>query len=273
MLVPRRFFAIVLLPVLAGLCLTGCSDAEAIKAPKKADVQAPAESREARLERLAKSDPIALLEDCLDHYHRTYSNYVCTFTKQERIDGVLREPQTIRIWFRDEPFSVAMKWQKNPGAGDRLLYVAGQYDGKMLVRPAVGWQRALVGSRVRKDPDDPEVRKHSLRPVTMFGFARNLQDLIRVSRQAREKGELKMAFDGYAEVDGRRCLVLVRTLPEAEAYPAVKTMLYIDLEYLVPTAIRAEDAEDKLASSYFYRELQFNQPLEAEVFTPESLGM
>jgi hypothetical protein len=270
---PFRPHVILLLPALAGLCLAGCIDAEAIKAPDKVDVQTPAESREARLERLAKSDPIALLNRCLDHYQQTYQNYVCTFTKQERIDGVLRQPQTIRIWFRDEPFSVAMKWLKNPGAGDRLLYVAGKFDGKMLVRPAVGWQRALVGSRVQKDPDDPEVRKHSLRPVTMFGFARNLKDLIHISRQARQKSELKMRFDGYAEVDGRRCLVLVRKLPDAEAYPAVKTTLYIDMEYLVPTAIRAENAEGKLASSYFYRQLQFNLPLEDEVFTPESLGM
>ncbi|MFW5839595.1 MAG: DUF1571 domain-containing protein [Planctomycetota bacterium] len=265
-----------LLTALPAVCLlmlpltTGC-DARAIDAPKT--VESGEQQGPAELERLARTDQAALLQRCLEHYQANYRNFTCTFTKQERIAGVLREAQRVQVWFRDEPFSVAMKWLENPGAGDRLLYAEGKYDNKMLVRPAVGWQRALVGNRVAKDLDDPAVKSQSLRPVSMFGFARNLQDLIRVYRLAEKRGDLESSFEGYAEVDGRQCMVLVRRLPQNPDYPAEKTTLYIDAEYLVPTAIRAETAEGQLVSNYLYRDLQFNQSMDEDTFTPEALGM
>lgn len=255
------------LTVLPGL--TGCQ-AEATKAPPKIKADPPPRSPQATLEHLARTDHVALLQRCLRHYRRNYEGFVCTFRKQERIDGQLRPEQTVRVKFRDEPFSVAMEWVENAPLGDRLLYVEGKYEGKMLIRPSFA---LLRGMTVKRDPWGQDVQKQTLRPVTGFGFQRAMEGLIETYQQAREKGELETGFDGYARIDDRRCLVLVRELPDKPEYPAPRTVIYIDTERLVPMGIRAFEADDTLQASYIYENVELNPGLTDQDFTPEANDM
>ena len=249
--------------------LGGCA-AEAVKAPSKVELDPSSAEGLALIDRLARTDHVGLLQRCLDHYNRSYTNYTCLFTKQERLDGTLRPPQTVKVRFRDEPFSVAFEWVENPDGGDRMLFIEGRHEGKMLIRPAFA---LLRGMTVTKDPWGPDVQQRSLRPITKFGFKRNLQELIEVYQLAAGRGDLKTSFDGYAEIDGRKTAVLVRDLPARPEYPAPRTVIYIDLESLVPTGIRSFDTEGKLTANYVYRDVRFNQPLTDADFTPASLDM
>ena len=224
-----------------------------------------------KLERLARTDHLALIDWALEHYRESYRDYTCTLVKQERIAGQLKTEQWIKVKFREQPFSVAMAWVKNAPIGDRVLYVEGKYNGQMLVRPA-GLLYKLIGTQMRK-PDGPEAMANTLRPVTMFGFRRALESLRRVYALAASRGEGVCRFLGYREVAGRYALALERVLPPREDYPAKTTIWYLDAEWLVPLAVEGWDWDDRLTCSYLYRDVKFNVGLTDEDFTPEANGM
>ncbi len=222
--------------------------------------------------RLAKTDHVALLEYCLAACQGRYHDYTCTLIKQERIGGRVTKEQEIAVKFLAEPFSVAMQWTpETAGVGDRVLYVEGERNDMMLVRPT-GVLSKLVGTVLRK-PDGPQAMQSTLRPVNQFGFRRSLESLLRVYRQARAAGDLTASFGGYAEVAGRKAVVLVRQLPAKDNYPAARTLIFIDLEYLVPIAVEGYDWDQQLCSRYVFKDIRFNVGLSSEDFLPAANDM
>ena len=220
---------------------------------------------------LAESDHIALLEYCLKNYQGRYNDYTCTFIKQERINGAVGKEQWIDVKFMDSPFSVAMKWTQNAPLGDRIIYVEGKHDDQMLVRPR-GFLGDLVGTFLRS-PDSPPVMQNTLSPVSMFGFKRNLQKLLVVYRKARSAGDLTESFGGYAEIDGRQAITLIRQLPPKRDYSNAKAIIYIDTEYLLPIVIEGYDWDGQLQRRYLYKDVKFNVALNADDFLPQANGM
>jgi hypothetical protein len=225
------------------------------------------------VETLAKKDHVALLEFCLQEYRARFADYTCTFVKQEKINSLAGKEQVIHVKFMEHPFSVAMAWTPQTApTGDRVIYVDGKYGNQMLVRPANPLFNSLVGTQKRV-PDSPEVLKATLRPVNKFGFEQGLISLIEVYKQAKAAGECKESFGGYADVDGRKTIVLIRHLPAKDAYPAERTETYIDLEYLVPIFIKGYDWDKELCCSYMYRDVKFNVGLTADDFLPQANDM
>lgn len=232
-----------------------------------------------RIEELAKTDQIALLEMCLEN-SRQYRDYTVTFVKQERINGRMLPKQVVKASFRREPFSVAMAWQTHDDAGveltvpkgDRALFIEGQYNDHIVIRPSGEILQALVGS-VTRDPLDAEVMRSNLRPITGFGFERSLQNLIDTYRQAQDAGDLQFSFLGYADVTGRSTIVLERLLPPTSDYPAAKTRIFIDLESLVPVLVEGYDWDGEKFCYYLFNDIQFNMDLPDEAFTPGALDI
>lgn len=223
-----------------------------------------------RLESLARTDPIGLLDLCLDHTRRTVRDLTCTFIKQERIDGVLGQTQEIDVKFLAHPFSVAMRWTKNAPVSDRLLYVEGQNDDNLLLKPKgmLSWM-----GTVRRKPDSPQVMANTLYPVTMFSFERALKSMIDTSRLAEQRQEFKTEFLGYKTVADRVTLVIERQLPACKDYPAARTRTYIDPKLLVPVAVEAWDWDDQLISRYIYKDIKLNVGLTVDDFTPQANGL
>jgi hypothetical protein len=233
-------------------------------------------ARRARLEDLARTDHAALLRLCLQTYENTVRDYTCTLTKQERIDGRLREAQTIAVKFLDEPFSVGMVWQKNAPRGDRVLYVEGRWGGNMLVRPSSAFARAIVPTAQRR-PDGPDAMKSTLRPVSSFGFRRSLESLLEVYVHAAEQGELVQEFGGYAKVGDRTALILIRRVPDTDYYRSVAaplTRTYIDVESLVPLMVEGLEADgEQRICLYCFRDVKFNVGLSSDDFQPEDFDL
>jgi hypothetical protein len=116
--------------------------------------------------------------------------------------------------------------------------------------------------------------------VTQFGFRNTLQALLDIYEIARERGDLEgQSFEGISDVGGRRCLTLVRILPERDDYPGRKTITCIDVERLLPLKVLADgwtknDAgEYILLANYEYHDVKLNPGLEAGDFTPEANDM
>ena len=257
---------------LAAVLSSGCSPgAIETKPPVNVDNDGLAPDMAA----LARTDHIALLEHCLRNARGRYASYTCTFTKQEKLGKMMRPRQVIDVKFLNEPFSVAMVWRENAPAGDRLLYVEGRYGGKMLVRPKGGVARFLVGNSLLKDPAGPEAMQNTLRPVTMFGFERGLENLLKVYRAASEAGDLKTEYGGKVKLPetGRTAIKLTRILPEGKGYPCHRTDIYIDTEWLVPVRIDGFDSRGEQISHYAYSDVDFGAKLTEKDFTPAACGI
>lgn len=227
----------------------------------------------AKVRKLAQTDHIALLEYCLANYDSRYRDYTCRFFKHEKIGGQLGQEQRIAVKCKESPYSVAMKWVENPPQADRIVYVEGKYGNQMLVRPANAFLRSLVGGTVLRQPDGQEAMESTLRPVNMFGFKRSAKSLLEVYRKAKQAGDLKEEFGGFAKVAGRESIVLVRYLPAKKDYPAHKTLTYVDLEYLVPIGVESFDWDGKLCFRYIYEDVKFNVGLTSEDFLPKANDM
>lgn len=235
--------------------------------------ESPQDTRVRELIRLAETDHVALLKLCLDNYHKTYRNYTCRLTKLERLGSRMSPMEIIDVKFMDSPFSVVMTWQQVGAArGDKMLYVedprlpADQW--RMYIHPSGLAGRLL--KVVDRSPDDPEVRKSSLRSIKEFGFARGLESLIEVYEQAKQQGHLiEASYLGINKegVDGRPTLGLRRVLPNGHDYPAKTTLIDIDLEYLVPVRVQGTNWQDQPLCDYTYADLKFNTNLTAGDFT------
>ncbi len=275
--------------LLVGLMVAGFICIQCIPSPGNATVRSIAKEARAdnlgttakQIEKLADSDHIKLLELCLENYRVGYTTLRCTFVKQERIRGRVSKVQEIDVKFRSEPFSVAMKWVKNPPAGDRVIFVDGWYKvsgaSQMVVRPHNELLRTLAGGSVLRPPDGADAKRNTLRPVSMFGFEKAMEKLLEVYRRADENGDLQQEFGGYFEVGGRKTIKLTRRLPAKADYPTHITNTYIDLEYLAPIMIEGFGwnwSEEKKAYDficrYQYKDIRFNEELTDEDFRPSN---
>ena len=264
--------------LLAALFLIQCNNSEGVRnepsVPVHIDghtVGSTAADIANELERLAKTDHCALLRKGLERYDSSVRDYTCLFIKQERIGGQMRPAQHVRVKFMDKPFSVAMEWTRNIPLGDRVIYIKGENNGMMLIRPKGIWKN-LLGT-VARDPESKQVMANTLRPVTQFGFRRSLESLLEVYELSEKRGEAVNTFEGYGEIDGQKVFVLQRMLPAREDYPAKKTRVYIGVETLAPLGVDGWDWDDQLFCSYRFQDVKFNAGLTATDFTPEANDM
>ena len=228
---------------------------------------------DAKLEQLARENPIELLKLALENYQNSVSDYTCRFVKQERINGHMKEAETIRVLFKEAPFSVLMSWPKPKGLVEKILYVEKDGNRTLLIRPA-GLAGLLVNT-VKRHVDDPSLKKSSLRTPRQFGFGRSLQDMLDTYEVAQKNGDLVLDYLGSKQIDGREYLLLQRTLPMDKGYDTLysRLVVYLDKDYLLPTRLEGYDTADNLVARYRYFDLVFNRGLTDNLFKPKAHGL
>ncbi len=212
---------------------------------------------------LAESNHIELFKMAKIYYEENITNYSAIFYKHERLDGVLKPRQVIDIDFMEKPYSLKMVWQENSLKCDKLIYVEGQHDNKMVVHPTgfFSWIKS-----VKREPDCKDVMKSTRKPCNHFGFYRTLESLLATYETAKKNGDLNMKFLGIKKVDNRECLVLQRNLPVKDAYPSTRLDIYFDIEYFVPISLRSYDKKGELISHYKFENVNFNTDIDKETF-------
>jgi hypothetical protein len=226
----------------------------------------------ATMTRLAKDDPIQFLENCIKRCDREAHGYRCTLVKQERLEGKLQPSEVIAIAFREKPFSVLLDWKKEARLAQRVLYVKGANDGKLLVKPA--GLAALVGV-VERDPEGADARKSGRYPLTEFGIKIAMERTLGSWVNAKKDGALHVEYLGarkVPEVGGRRCWVLKRTgyrQPEEDGITELTT--YIDQGNWLQVGSVVKGAEGQVLGAYYFRDLQLNPKFPPGTFTREAV--
>jgi hypothetical protein len=228
----------------------------------------------AEMEKLAQSDLIAFLKECMARYDREVRGYRVLLAKRERVDGKLMPPEEVRCAFRQKPFSVLMVWEKGAGRASKTLFVKGENDDKLLALPSGRIARFVAGV-VSRDVDGPDARATSRFPVTKFGIRTGIKGALDAWVKARKRGDLKIQFNGtkrLEELDNRPCWEVKRIgyrKPEDDGI--LEATFYFDKENWLQTGSILRGKDGKLIASYFFRDLELNPKFPADTFTREAL--
>jgi hypothetical protein len=270
----------------AAVCLSAAPHPRAISRvvavePERIDLTKALPS-DTEFEALVRADPVAALDAAVRRYHREVKGFRATFHKQERIGGKLREPEVIRVAFRDEPFSVLMLWEQGGGLGQGTLYVRGENGGQMKV-----WVSRLFTKSV--DPRGSMPRDSARYGIEGFGLGQSTRRAFAAWEGAKERGELRAEYLGRRVVPdlGRECHVVKRTCPadEIDGFTddvkeavtdknrpdSFRTVtLYLDCETWLQIGTEQHRSDGELVARYFFRDVQLNPPFDKGTFTTAS---
>jgi hypothetical protein len=229
---------------------------------------------DAQMEELAKKNPIAFLKYCIRRYDYTVQGYELTFKKQERLGGKLYPSETIAVKFREEPFSVYFDWIKGERLAKKVLYVRGENNNKLLVKPA-GKLAALVVSVVERDPNGEEAKESSRYPMPEFGIKVGMVLTLEAWQAARKNKTLDIEYAGVKkikELGDRECYVLKRphyAKPEADGISS--STFYFDKETWLQTGSTLKNKDGELIGEYWFADITLNPKFKPGTFTRDAL--
>jgi hypothetical protein len=225
-----------------------------------------------QMKRLAKEDPIAFLENCLRRYQRDVKGYSATFEKRERINGKLYDKEVIEVCFAEQPHRVCMKWLQGARRAQGAVYVEGENDGLMLVRPN---GRLLGKVIVTKDPEGEEARDSGRYSLKEFGLRKAAERVYKTWSAARDNGTLFVEYLGeqkLKEAGDRVCYVLRRSrFQKPEADGVMEVTIYVDKETWLQVGSVIKDKDGELIGSYYFRDLKLNPTFPSDQFKREAL--
>ena len=222
------------------LCLPLClflacspSDAEVTERDKPPEVATPKAWQppdNATMRQLAAKDPIAFLENCIFRYNQDVRSYRLKFHKRERINGKLNDAEEIDVCFREKPYSVLFRWKEGARKASAALYVEGENDDKLLVKPT-GLGGKIAGV-VKRDPEGSDAKKSGRYPLTQFGLKDATLRALASWKDAKAEDALHVEFVGEEKVKecgDRTCWIVKRSkYKKPETDGVVETTLYID---------------------------------------------
>jgi hypothetical protein len=224
------------------------------------------------MEQLARTDPLKFLEHVLRRLRADLKDYRMVLQKQERTGGKLHDKEVIDVFFRDTPHSVCLIWKEGARRAERALFVEGENDGKMLVRPK-GLLR-VGGSIVTRDVDGEDARMSGRVQLNQYGIKKAVERFYTAWKAAKDSGTLKVEYLGIERIsaaDNKPCFRLRRTCATPEQDGVLEQTLLIDTEnwHLVGSIIRGKDGQ--LIGEYYCRDIRLNPEFSAGQFTKDAL--
>jgi len=179
---------------------------------------------------------VALL-DLGRHRIEDFPDYTATFLKQERVDGVLGDLETIELKLRHKPFSVYMKWIEGGDVGRQVLFVEGQNEGKLQVRLGGVKSRLPV---IKLEPTGSMAMQESRHPITEMGILELASQIHKYrSRDCSLKRGVRWEMLPNQRHLDRDCDCWIVEYDSREIEPVYrKTITYIDKELALPISVR-----------------------------------
>jgi hypothetical protein len=226
---------------------------------------------------LCRDDPVEAVATSMRKYKAEVTGYTCVIRRQERIDGTLRDPETIECEFRESPFAVRMHWLGATEGADTLLYVAGENKDNFLVIPANPLLKNALNltgrTYAKRKLDSSDAKSASRYPPNEFGIFVGMERVYVDWKAARDRGALRTEYLGLQpipELDGRPCHAIRRTCltPEQEGLTQVTIQLDPDTLLQVGAVLMAND---ELIGRYHFANVKLNPRLAVDRFSPETL--
>jgi len=227
---------------------------------------------DATMRELAQRTPIVFLENCLRRYGREVRGYTGLLHKHERIDKQLVPREVLEIAFRDQPHSVWLKWVKGARRAGTVLYVKGENDNQVLIKPA--GLLSVVGV-VARHPYSDDARQNGRYWLPEFGIRYGTERVLASWVAASKRNALHVQYLGIrpiAELDNRTCFVLRRTgyeWPEVDGITDL--VLYVDVQNWLQTGTVLRGEKGELIAEYFFRDLRINPYFAPEQFSKDGL--
>jgi hypothetical protein len=252
------------------------SDADSSEKDKPPEISTPKEWQppdNATMQQLAAKDPIVFLENCIHRYNHDVRSYRLKFHKRERIDGKLNGAEEIDVCFREKPYSVLFRWNEGARKASAALYVEGENDGKLLVKPT-GLGGKIAGV-VKRDPEGSDAKKSGRYPLTQFGLKDAALRALASWKAAKAEDALHVELVGEEKVKecgDRTCWVLKRSkYKKPESDGVTETTLYVDKETWLQIGSIVRGEGGKLIGEYFFRAIELNPKFDDETFQREAL--
>jgi hypothetical protein len=203
----------------------------------------------------------------LEKSYAAIDSYTAIFHKQERIDGELREEETISLKFK-KPFKVYMKWIKAPHKGREALYAEGSNKNQVRVHEA-----GILGLvTVNLDPNGRQAMQGNRHPITDTGLGNLVKVLGENVIKGLAAGELEFKDYGEDIVYGRKTQKIKLVLPKVKAkdYYCCRAVIHVDLEATVPIKVQIFDRDDLLIENYGFENLNLKAGLTDADFDPRN---
>jgi hypothetical protein len=227
--------------------------------------------------KLAKTEPMAFIENCLVKYTRQVkTGYTLTLWKHEVIDGVEYKPETIEVAFRQDPYSVYFHWEDGARKAERVLYVEGENkdrNGKsqMVIQPNGAFLRRFI---VTRDVEGPEAKQSGHYPLSSFGFQKNEERTLSAWRRNFATGHEKVEFIGIQkvkELDNRSCFVLRSSTDTPDDDQVCELTSFWDCETWFQTGSIIKDKDGKLLGEYYFKDVKLDPEFKPEQFTRDMM--
>jgi len=122
-------------------------------------------------------------------------SFEARLTRRETINGKANPQEVIFFQFRKKPFSVHLKWLGTEGKGREVLYVQGQHNSKMHVKPSKEDAAPLPPIRMAFNPDDSMIRsktRHDIREAGLGEAIRGLGNMLdMIARDPSQRSRLR----------------------------------------------------------------------------------
>jgi len=207
------------------------------------------------------ADTPAQLLAAMEAAYRGVRDYTATLLKQERVKGKLLPRETILVKFR-RPFAIYMKWTGTVKAGQEVIYVRGQNDGKMTAHPG-----KFPDITVSLKPTSSLAMAGNRHPITLASLGDVLALMLRDLKRSAERPQ-----DGVTLVDlgeetrfGARVRCVEGRFPAPEYYaPRLRICVFVASKLL--SRVQAWDAAERMIEDYEYRDLRVNVGLKDRDF-------
>lgn len=190
---------------------------------------------------------------------RRLGTYRARLTKQERIAGRVRPPQTLEIVVRPAPRAIRLEYLEGPKAGRKVVWNA-ERPRQIRVREA-----GILGlASLWLDVDGGLAHGDTNHDVTDLGFAPLLDLVERDLRKAVPHGGHRRQDEGF-DADGNYCLTFSAPAGAVGLY-AARTRLCVDLQLAVPVEIEVQDRAGFL-ERYHYTQVRAQQTVDPLLLT------
>jgi outer membrane lipoprotein-sorting protein len=173
-------------------------------------------------------------------------DYVCTFTKEERVGAELQPMDTILLKQRREPRCAYLKWIGGEDRGREAIYCPPKYGTEFKVHEGSGIASWMTLSL---DPLGRVAMDGERHPITEAGIFFTVEGLARRLRADRSR----LRFER-----GKRPECLVATQIAPSGHYAHRTVICLDREHSLPASLEVFDAGGQLLERYVYSDYRLD---------------